>query len=136
MAERTAISPDRGQEPAYAELARIHAGAADPASDEKRLPADVARKVFKRRFLDRVADRIDEPERPDGLRPPKTMNAPLAMRTIAGVGKVASRSAVTFSTRRALSPTSLAARMRSPSLASWAPSASSRASCTGSAPIR
>src|SRR5580692_2876873 len=61
MAERTAISPDRRQEPAHAKLARIHAGAADPASDEKRLPADVARKVFKRRFLDRVADRIDEP---------------------------------------------------------------------------
>ena len=35
-------------------------------------------------------------QRPDGLRPPNTMNAPLVMRTIAGVGKVASRSAVTF----------------------------------------
>ena len=33
MAERTAIAPDGGQEPAHAELARIDAGAADPASD-------------------------------------------------------------------------------------------------------
>ena len=64
MAERTAITPDRGQEPAHAELARIDAGAADPASDEKRLPADVARKVFERRFLDGVADRIDQPAKP------------------------------------------------------------------------
>jgi hypothetical protein len=34
MAERTAITPDRGQEPAHAELARIDAGAADPARDK------------------------------------------------------------------------------------------------------
>src|ERR1700684_1078323 len=61
MAERTAITPDRGQEPAHAELARIDAGAADPASNEKSLPADVTRKVFERRLLDRVADRIDQP---------------------------------------------------------------------------
>ena len=40
MAERTTIAPDRGQEPADAELAWIDAGAADPASDEQRLPAD------------------------------------------------------------------------------------------------
>ncbi len=64
MAKRTAIAPDRGQEPAHAELARIDAGAADPASDEKRLSADVARKVFNRRFPDGVADRIDEPAEP------------------------------------------------------------------------
>ncbi len=61
MAERTAIAPDRGQEPAHAELARIDAGAADPASDEKRLAADQARKLFERRFLDGMADRIDQP---------------------------------------------------------------------------
>ena len=53
MAERTAIAPDGGQEPAHAELARIDAGAADPASDEKRLPADLARDVFERRLLRR-----------------------------------------------------------------------------------
>ncbi len=64
MAERTAIPPDGGQEPAHAELARIDAGAADPASDEQRLPADVARKVFERGLLDGVADRIDQPAEP------------------------------------------------------------------------
>ena len=61
MTERTAIAPDGRQEPAHAELARIDAGAADPASDEERLAAAIARKVFERRFLDRVADRIDQP---------------------------------------------------------------------------
>ena len=64
MAEGTAITPDRGQEPAHAELARIDAGAADLASDEKRLPAAIARKVFERRFLNGMADRIDQPAKP------------------------------------------------------------------------
>ncbi len=71
MAERTAITPDRGYEPAHAEPARIDAGAADPASDEKRPPADVARKVVKRRFLDAMADRIDEPAEPRGIAAPE-----------------------------------------------------------------
>ena len=39
------------------------------------------------------------------------MTAPLVTRTIAGVGNVVSRSAVTWATRRAFSPTSLAARI-------------------------
>ena len=43
MAERTAIAPDRRQEPAHAELAGIDARAADPARDEQRLPAGQAR---------------------------------------------------------------------------------------------
>ena len=64
MAERTAIAPDGGQEPAHAELARIDAGAADPASDEQRLPADSAREIFERHLLDGVADRIDQPTEP------------------------------------------------------------------------
>ena len=59
MAERTAITPDRGQEPAHAEGVRIDPGAADPASDQERPPADIARDVFERRLLDGVADRID-----------------------------------------------------------------------------
>ena len=69
MAERTAIAPDRGQEPAHAELARIDAGAADPASDEKRLSADLAREVFERDLLNGVADRIDEPAKPRRIAP-------------------------------------------------------------------
>ena len=60
MAERTAIAPDGGQEPAHAELARIDASAADPAGDEQRLPADVARDVLDRRLVGGVADRIDK----------------------------------------------------------------------------
>ncbi len=64
MAERTAIAPDGGQEPADAELARIDAGAADPARDQQRLPAGQAREVFERDLLDGVADRIDQPTEP------------------------------------------------------------------------
>ena len=61
MAERTAIAPDGGQEPAHAEQARIDASAGDPAGDEQRLPADVARDVLDRRLVGGVADRIDKP---------------------------------------------------------------------------
>ena len=64
VAERTAIAPDGRQEPAHAELAGICAGAADPASDEQRPPADFLRDVFERRFLGGVADRVDEPAEP------------------------------------------------------------------------
>ena len=53
MAERTAIAPEGGQEPAHAELARIGAGAADPARDEQRLPADLARDVLERQLRQR-----------------------------------------------------------------------------------
>ena len=69
MAERAAIAPDGGQEPAHAELARIGAGAADPARDQKRLSADPARDVLERRLLHRVADRIDEPAKPRRIAP-------------------------------------------------------------------
>ena len=69
MAERAAIAPDRRQEPAHPELARVGAGAADPARDQKRLSADPARDVLERRFLHRVADRIDEPAKPRRIPP-------------------------------------------------------------------
>jgi hypothetical protein len=136
MTERTAITPDGRQKPAEAEQARIGAGAADPASEQERAPADQARDVLERGLLDRVLIGSTSRQSPNGLRSANSMSAPLVMRTIAGVGKVMSRSAVTWATRRALSPTSLAARMRSASLAWRAPSASSRASCTGSALMR
>src|SRR5580693_8393963 len=115
MAERTAITPDGGQEPAHAELARVGAGAADPAGDQQRLPADVARAVLERRLWDSVPGRIDGPA--EARRTAPTMDAPLGTRTIAGGGSVARRSGVSFETRRALSPISLGARMRSAYLA-------------------
>jgi hypothetical protein len=54
---------------AEAEQARIGAGAADPASEQERAPADQARDVLERRLLDRVADRIDEPAKPQRIAP-------------------------------------------------------------------
>ena len=44
MAERTAIAPERRQEPADAELPRIDAGAADPSGEEQRLLASRAQR--------------------------------------------------------------------------------------------
>jgi hypothetical protein len=64
MAERTAVAPDGGHEPAHAELAWIDAGAADPAGDEQRLSADLARDLLDRRLAGGVTDRIDEPAEP------------------------------------------------------------------------
>jgi hypothetical protein len=59
MSEWAAIAPERGQEPAHAELAGIEAGAADPAGDEDGLSANLARDVVGRRLVGGVADRID-----------------------------------------------------------------------------
>jgi len=69
MAERAAIAPDGGQEPAHPELAWIDARAADPAGDEQRLPARLGRDVLEPPLLSRVADRIDEPAQPGGNAP-------------------------------------------------------------------
>ena len=69
VAERTAIAPDGRQEPAHAEQPRIDASAADPAGDQQRLPADLARDALERRLAGGVADRIDEPAQPRRVAP-------------------------------------------------------------------
>ena len=64
VGQRSAVAPDRGQEPAEAEALRVVADAPDPAADEQQLRLDLAQELRRREPPIDAGDGVDDSEAP------------------------------------------------------------------------